>query len=620
MRRVVLDIETNGFLDDLTRVHCLVLRDMDSDKILSCTNDDGKRWKIEAGLQALATAEKIYGHNIVGFDLPAIKKVYPSFELRGQVRDTYLAASMRWAHIKEVDFAQARRGQLPGRLIGNQSLEAWGYRLGVLKGDYKKTNDFSVWTPEMQAYCEQDTAVTKALVQRIEAAGVSAEAMETEHELAEYLFHQERNGWPFDIEKAHKFQAMLSAKRQELDTELRTLFEPWQVSLGMFTPKVNNPKRGYVKGVEIERFKTVEFNPGSRDHIANRLKTLYGWEPSQFTASGKPEVDENTLKGLDYPPVVRLRDYLLVSKRLGQLSEGKQSWLNHVTDKKPGGGQMTGLSHIHGRCIQNRAITHRAAHSNPNIGQVPKVTSEYGPECRELFYAGPKGWSQVGADVSGLELRVLAHYMARYDDGAYGVGVLAEKPNDVHTLNANILGISRDDGKTLIYALLYGAGDEKLGKILAPGKSPAQHKKIGAAARKKFLTGVAALGHLIKDVRRNSSKKGYLKLIDGRRCYIRSEHAALNSLIQGTGAVICKRWIVEYNRRLIQKIGPQGWDGNWAALGWIHDETQVAVKTQYVEDYKTTVIASIRAMQGHFNFRLPLDGEAIVGANWKECH
>ena len=614
----MFDAETDGLLDDLTRLHCLVLRDLDSDTVVSCADQPGYV-SIRGGLDILASAERVYGHNAIAFDLPAIRKVYPGFRLNGRLLDTMTAAAMRWAHIKDSDFARNRAKRLPGNLIGSHSLEAWGHRLGVLKGDYKKTNDFSQWSPEMQKYCEQDTAVGKALVERIRAAGVPEQAVETEHELAAYLFQQERNGWPFDMEKATALHASLAGKKAALEEELRTAFEPWVISLGMFTPKKDNKKRGYAAGVAIERFKTVTFNPSSTQHIADRLIKVYGWEPSQFTGTGLPVVDENTLKGLDYPPVAKLRECLLLTKRLGQIAEGKQAWLAHARKTGPEGGAITGLHHIHHKVWQNKAITARAAHSNPNLGQVPKVTSPYGGECRELFHV-PEGWVQVGADASGLELRCLAHYMARYDNGAYGQSVIAEKPNDVHTLTATILGIIRDDAKTFIYALLYGAGDEKLGKIVTKGATPKEQTAKGAELRKKFFRGLPALKKVSEDVKAASKKHGFLRLIDGRRCYTRSEHAALNSLLQGTGAVICKRWIVEFNRRLTSKYGPQGWNGKWAALGWIHDEVQIAVCPEIAEDACSILVDSIRHMTSHFNFRVPLDGEAKCGANWKETH
>lgn len=613
---LVFDIETDGLLDELTTMHSLVIRNVDTDAMLSCTDNSLQHFSLQCGLDHLQTADRIYAHNAIGFDIPAIQKLYPGWEPKARVMDTLIVAAMRWAHQSDLDFKLNAQGKLPGNLIGRHSLEAWGHRLGLHKGNYK---DWSQWTPEMQTYCEQDTAVLRQLVLRIRKAGVSPESVETEQELAEYLRRQEQNGWPFDMDRARELHTELIGRKHELSAELAGVFPPWDISLGLFTPKVNNKSRGYVKGEPLERFKTIVFNPGSTHHIADRLTALYGWRPTEFTPSGLPKVDETTLTGLDYEPVKKLQEYLTIAKRLGQLSEGKEGWLRHVKSDGPRGGELTGLAHIHGRVLQNRTITHRAAHSNPNIAQVPKVGSPYGAECRELFHV-PKGWVQIGADAAGLELRCLAHYMAKYDDGEYGKGVLAEKPDDVHTRNAGVLGLGRDDGKTWIYAFLYGAGDGKLGSISVPGASPEKQKAVGSKFRKKFLKGVPAMKMLVDGVKAQAKKRGYLHLIDGRRVYIRSEHAALNSLLQGTGAVICKRWIVEFNRRLVARFGQQGWDGKWAALGWIHDEVQLAVRPEIADEVQEILVDAIRSLTQHFSFRLPLDGEAKAGANWKDCH
>jgi hypothetical protein len=625
LRHVVFDVETNGLLEESTRVHSLVVRDMESDSLLSCANGEPGYEPIERGLSLLSEAEKLYAHNGISFDYPMLQKLYPGFTIKGTLLDTYVTASMRWAHIKESDFARHRKGRLPGNLIGSHKLEAWGYRLGVKKVGVE-IEDWSQWTPLMQSRCESDTAITKALVQRIRAAGVSAEAIETEHELAVYLSQQERNGWPFDVKNAVDLQGQLAGKRQTISNGLIEFFGSWLVRDGKErVPKRDNKKTGIVAGCSYSKLKLVEFNPASHDHIANRLTKLYGWTPSEFTASGKPMVDVNVMKGLTYPPVSQLQEYLLLEKRLGQIVEGKEAWLKHITKERIEGGKITGLSHVHGRVIQNKAITHRAAHAKPNVAQVPKVGNPYGAECRALWHV-PDGWVQLGSDASGLELRILAHYMAKWDDGAY-VKVLLE--GDVHSVTQEALieylgsldkKVGRDRAKTFFYAFLYGAGDVKLGKILVPGKSEKEHKHIGAHARSLFVNKLTALGYLVEAIQRKANKCGYLNLIDGRRCYIRHEHAALNSLIQGTGAVICKRWIVHFNRAFQREFGPQGWRNQWAALGWIHDEVQIALRPAIQEPASQIIVQEIRALTDHYHFRCPLDGEAKIGRNWKETH
>lgn len=627
MRHLVCDIETDGLLDVVTRLHCLVLRDMESDSVISCTNSAPGHPTIEEGLSLLSEAEKVYGHNFIKYDLKVIQKLYPGFTLKGKVLDTYVTSAMRWAHIKDSDWSRASKGSLPKKLIGKQTLEAWGYRLGVTKVGVE-IDDWSQWTPLMQARCESDTAVTKTLVQRIRSAGIAPQSIETEHELAYYLFQQEHNGWPFDVKAAVKLQASLAGKRQALDIELRKMIQPWQVSRGMFTPKRDDTKRGYVKGVTIERFKMVEFNPSSRPHIANRMKALYGWKPEVFTDAGAPKVDANTLKGLDYPPVAKIREYLILDDTLGSLAEGKQALLKNFTDQGPEGGKLTGLPHIHGGVVQTGTITHRASHIKPPLTQVPKVGKPWGSECRSLLRV-PKGWVQIGADASGLELRCLAHYMAKYDDGAYAK-VLLE--GDVHSITQQALSawlsegkLGRDTAKTWKYAFLYGAGDEKLGKILAPGKKPKEQEAIGAKSRSMFFKKLPALKYVIQAVEKEASQKGYLVSIDGRRVYVRSQHAVLNTLLQTAGSIVCRRWMVVYNRALMDLFDTPpggGWLYPWAALGWFHDENQLATWDDplVIEATKTVLVDSIRSMTSHFNFRCPLDGEAKVGRNWMETH
>jgi DNA polymerase I len=625
VKRVVFDVETDGLLPDLTKIHCLVLRDVDTNEVRSCSDADITRYHpIAIGLKWLAEAEVVYGHNSIGFDLPAILKVYPDFRLSGDHKDTFIIAGMRYAHLKDEDFSLAKKGKFPAHLAGRHSLEAWGHRLGKHKGEYKQwckengiADPFAVWRPEMQTYCEGDTDVTRDLVLRIRQDGVSPEAVETELELRAYLVQQERNGWPFDITKAAALQAKLASRRQELTDLLCAEFGSWQQQAGVLIPKRDNKKLGYVAGVPVQKWKTVVFNPGSRDHIANRLETIYGWKPDQYTENGKPKVDESTLNPLPYPPVKLLVEYLTVEKRLGQLAEGNKAWLRKVEGPHP----VTGLLHIHGRVMQNATITHRAAHSDPNIGQVPKVGSEYGAECRELYHV-PPGWVQVGADASSLEARCLGHFVARYDGGAYAKLLLE---GDVHTANRIAFGLpegkkERDDSKTGYYAWLFGAGPDKLGATLYPKRPPSEWRKLGLEATRRMLANAPGLKYLIDAVQPKAKDPGYILGLDGRRVYIRSEHAALNTLIQSAGAVICKRWIVVFNRRLTERFGPQGWTGQWAGLGWIHDEVQLAVRPEIAEEVCAILVSSLESLTEHFKFRCPLTGEAKVGGNWRETH
>jgi DNA polymerase-1 len=638
-KRVVFDIETDGLLDSLTRVHSLVIQCLDTGDVLSCADQPGYP-PISKGLEVLEQAEKVYGHNIITFDIPALKKVYPTFNLTAKSLDTYVTAAYRWAHQKEADFQQAKLGKFPARLAGSHTLEAWGYRLGVHKGGYTEwckqagiEDPWSQWRTEMQVYCEQDVTVNLKLVQAIQdAGGLGHEALDIEHALAFYLAQQERNGVPFDHAKAVDLQALLSGRREALRQQLVERFGAVEkIKRKTFTPKVNNKARGYIAGqaITVEKIEKTEFNPNSTAHVTWALQKYYDWQPKVFTDTGIASVTDETLAGLKHVPEADLiREYLLIQKRLGMLAEGKQAWLKHARVNP-----QTGLYHIHGRVKQNAAVTHRAAHASPNLAQVPSVEVDkggdvlwgyaggFGAESRQLFHV-PEGWVMIGADASGLELRCLAHYMARWDKGAYGEVILN---GDIHTVNQQAAGLdTRAEAKGFIYSYLFGEGDLARGaRFLPPSASASQKIQKGRAIATRFTKSLPALGNLVNMCKAKVKKNGgpgYLIMPDGRRTYIRHEHAALNSLLQASGAIICKRWIVEFNRRLTDRYGPQGWEGQWAAMLWVHDEVQIAVRPEIAEDVCRILVDSIQCITEHFQWKVALSGEAKVGRSWKETH
>jgi DNA polymerase I-like protein with 3'-5' exonuclease and polymerase domains len=452
----------------------------------------------------------------------------------------------------------------------------------------------------MDDYCAQDVEVTTTLWNLLMSKGFSEESIQLEHDVAPIIERQTRYGFLFNQEKARKLEETLVARRSELADKLREAFPPWEVKDGpLFIPKRDNKARGYIKGVPVQKYKTLVFNPASRDHIASRLIATHKWKPTQFTDSGKPKVDETTLEGLPYPEIPLLVEYLTVEKRLGQLSEGKQAWFKVV--KKDG--------RIHGRVTQNGAVTGRMTHSNPNVAQVPAVGAPYGAECRELFCV-PPGKKQVGADASGLELRCLAHFMARWDSGAYAKVILE---GDIHSVNQEAAGLpTRNNAKTFIYAFLYGAGDEKIGSIIGKGRT------AGKALKEKFLKGLPALNSLLVAVKGKAGKHGYLLGLDGRKLHIRSDHAALNTLLQSAGAVVMKKGLVILDRDLQEQGFVPGVHYEFVAN--VHDEWQVECDEDIAEIVGKAATAAIRKAGDHFGFRCPLDGEYKVGDNWKDCH
>lgn len=523
-----------------------------------------------------------------------------------------------------------KKQKLPSKLFGSQRLEAWGHRLGNFKGDYadwyKKQagkayqtgDEWKEFCQEMLDYCVQDVEVTSALLAKLrsrkfpvhERIGdrwkkvgetlIPEEALRLEHDIAFLMAQQERNGFCFNEAAAASLYAQLSQKRLELENQCKELFPPWKVQLPDFIPKRDNKTRGYKAGVPVRKFKTIEFNPSSRDHIADRLQVLYGWKPEEFTDGGKPKIDETILGKLKYPPCRILSEYLMVQKRISQLAEGKQAWLKCTRNGK-----------IHGSVNTNGAVTGRATHAYPNISQVPSGGSPYGHECRSLFTV-PDGWTLLGCDVSSLELRCLAHYSYRWDRGQYGNKVTTR---DIHSEHQKAAGLpDRNIAKTFIYGFLYGAGDPKIGQIVHGTALD------GKRLRERFLKAIPSLKKLVDSVK-FAARRGYLIGLDGRHVKVRSAHAALNTLLQSAGALICKRWLVLMEKTLKEKGYRHGWDGDYCFCAWSHDECQVACRNEQIaKEIGEIAIACIEKAGASFNFKCPLTGEAKIGKTWAETH
>lgn len=436
MARYIFDVETDGLLPELTKVHSLVLYDLDADTTYSLHEPHD----VEYWVRKMMEAEELIGHNIVAFDLLALKKVYPWFTYDlNKVTDTLVISRMIFPNVVEWDMTTGRN-RVPPKSRGSHSLKAWGYRLGVLKGEFGETTDWQQWSPAMQEYCEMDVHVTRAFYVRAQQEGWSEQALNMEVWFQHIMALQEQYGFPFDREAAVKLLETLMRDRKELDMEIQPWVPDWYVGMGTFVPKVNNSTSGYVAGVGFTKVKHMSFNPGSRQQIADRLQKLFGWKPTVFTPGGQPQIDEDVLSTINHPLAQLLARRFLINKRISQLSEGNGSWL-----------RLEKHGRIHGYVNTLGTVTGRCSHSSPNMAQIPAVRSLYGTECRSLFYA-PAGRVQVGADASGLELRCLAHYMSRFDGGAYTNILLNE---DIHTANQEAAGLeTRDQAKTFIYAFL----------------------------------------------------------------------------------------------------------------------------------------------------------------------
>jgi DNA polymerase I-like protein with 3'-5' exonuclease and polymerase domains len=585
---------------------------------------DAAKW-MTIGLKKLSKADEIIGHNILGFDIPALQKVYPEWTFKGTATDTMVLTRLLWPDIKGKDAKLIKKGTLPGNLLGRHSLEAFGYRLGRWKGDYAKImkaagiDPWANWNDKMQEYCEQDVEVTHALWDACQARAeaFSQRSIDLEHAVASIIIRQQNRGFAFNEKEAEALYTDLVGRQAELDTELRKTLGSWEVRTP-FTPKANNKKFGYERGIPTHKVKVIEFNPSSRHHIANRLKALHGWKPTEFTPSGEPKVDDTILSQLQYPEAQLIAEYLMVGKRIGMLRDGKQGLLRKVRNGR-----------IHGRVNPNGAVTGRMSHSNPNIN-IPTNDAPYGKRCRSLFRAG-EGYVLVGADADALELCCLAGYMARYDGGAYIKTVLeGDKTNgtDIHSVNARALRLDpkayykvdgrdvtgRDIAKTWFYAFIYGAGDSKLKAIL--GK--AQAKALGGSGRKQFLKNLSALGKLVEAVKTKAQKYGALRGLDGRRLYVRHLHAALNTLLQGAGAVIMKEALVILDKKLQAGGLVPGKDYEFVAN--VHDEWQIETRAGFARGVGQCATAAIKEAGESFNFECPISGSYKIGETWAETH
>jgi len=407
-----------------------------------------------------------------------------------------------------------------------------------------------------------------------------------EHQVATILTQQEIHGWYFDEKSARELESTLRTELESTQAKLRADF-PY-VAGTVFTPKRDNQRTGYVKGVPFTRLK--DFNPQSRDHISWILQTHCDWTPTSLTASGKAVIDETVLKDIGTDISLRFLRVLELTKQLGMISEGVNAWQKLVTTS----------SRIHHHCSVGCA-THRASHRNPNLSQVPSDE-----RFRRLFTASPD-LVMVGADLSGIELRMLAHYLARYDGGRYADILLN---GDIHQENADKIGISRRQVKTVTYAFLYGAGDQKIGTSFDGSLGEDKAKRKGKEIRKAFVDAIPGLSDLLQAVKR-AAERGFVRGLDGRNISVDKGHVALNYLLQGSAAIIAKRWMVLADAQL---------DSHSHQLGFIHDELQYETIPASVNDLK--FLLELTAVQAgeYYNLRLPIAAESKSGKNWAEVH
>jgi DNA polymerase I-like protein with 3'-5' exonuclease and polymerase domains len=569
--RIALDIETNLKHD---KIWVCVTKNIDTKEI--------NVWKAPSGLaDYLKDATLIIAHNGIFFDFPILNKLWKTNITRKKVFDTLVASRLLE----------------PTRENGH-SLASLGKNIGVNKVDYPKIWEWMTGRRQayegecfdspidylLEYYCIRDVDVLADVYCNISDGltkkEFSQESIALEHDVAAIIAQQEKNGFKLDVPYATVLLANLKGRLAEINEAMQKRWPPYAVE--RFSEKTGKRLKDEI----------VSFNPGSRKQIGEKLQEL-GWKPKKFTETGQPQVDETTLMNVDIPEAKLIAEYLLIQKRIAQI----ESWIEAVKDD----------GRVHGRVITNGAVTGRMTHHSPNMAQIPNSGSLYGPECRQCWTV-EDGMVLVGCDASGLELRMLAHYMK---DSAYVKTVTegsSKEGTDVHTINQKAAGLqTRDQAKTFIYAFLYGAGAAKIGSIV--GGSYRDGEKLIDS----FLAATPALQALRSKVARYAAK-GYVPGLDGRKIWVRSEHSALNSLLQGAGAIVMKQALVIFD----DKIRKNKWPVKFVAN--VHDEFQFECLPTIAEDAGKAARMSIIEAGEHFNLFCPLDGEYKIGNNWRETH
>jgi len=591
MSNLVFDIEADGL--DPTKIFCIVAQDVDTMDVFTFDNT-----QLEEGYKMLSAATKLIGHNVIGYDIPVIKKLTGIDLFDKKIVDTLVLSRL---------FKPTREG--------NHGLEGWGYRLGFRKGDFGQQEDaWDAYTPQMLEYCKNDvllnTKVYEAL--KLESRGFTPQSVQIEHAVAKIIDQQRTNGFLLDVQRVMGLMAMFETKLHDLEQEVQEEFRP-VITTQILSPKftatgalAKTATDQYDKGTRlsdneyermllnredclpIARKTETPFNLGSRKQIGEYL-IRFGWSPKKFTPTGQPIVDEATLNRVkNIPQAALIAKYLMLQKRLAQT----KSWIKELNEE---------TGRVHGYVNPNGAVTSRMTHSHPNMAQIPSSSSPFGEDCRSCWTV-PEDYRLVGIDASGLELRMLAHYL---DDKEYTNEILN---GDIHTANQRLARIeSRSQAKTFIYALLYGAGDAKLGSVVGGGRA------VGKGLRQRFFDNLPSFKHLTDSVQREA-KTGFIKALDGRRLTVRSEHAALNTLLQGAGAIVMKKALII----LDQKIAKHGYDAKFVAN--VHDEWQIEC---HVDDAVAVGKAGVEAIIQagiELNLNCPLDGDYKVGENWSETH
>ena len=560
--RLVFDIEADGLYWGVTEVYCIVAYDIDTKAVHKFTPEN-----ISEGVDFIFSADTLIGHNIIKYDVPVLEKLYNK-KYNGKLVDTLVISRLMYPDIRQ-------------NPLGGNGLKHWGIHLGNNKISF---DDWTHYSQEMLDYCVQDVMLNyDILMAQKDFMKENMKIIDFEAMVAKIGFNQEVNGFGYDLPAGLKLAEQMLIDRAEHLDELRK----------RFPDKVE--ERWSEKTGKQLKSKVTPFNPQSGPQVYERLVAAYPHIETdiQFSEAGNPQMDTAALnylaKKYDIPEVKAIISYRDNVKLYGQVSD----W-NEKAEASPDG-------RIHGEINTQGAGSGRCTHANPNVAQVASD-----PRMRSLWCPGLAEYVQVGADLSGLELRMLAHYMAEYDDGAYAKEIL---DGDIHTANQEAAGLpTRNDAKKFIYSFLYGAGIAKMASDLNIG-----HKKMGQM-KANFLKRLPALERVIEDVHKDFHFEGTVQLPDGRWVQCRTEHAALNTKLQGAGAIVSKYWMVVADMRL-KEAGIR-----FKQMAYVHDEVQYAIHKDDAERAcKIITDASLEAGD-RLGIKMPIHSEADIGANWKDCH
>ena len=592
--RFGFDIETNGLLlDKVTKIHQIVVTDLDSDRVDAYRFD-----RIDAALEHLARADYITGQNICRYDLPVLRRLRGWAPAPGcTIVDTLIASRLILPNLSNLDDKVVALGgqKLGGDFRGRHSLEAWGMRLGIPKIG-ADIEDWSEWTPEMEARCIGDVAITKALYHLLQPDSCSKQAMALEYRAAEICDRITGDGIPYDIKRAELLYQKWTARRAELEIQLQ------QQLPGM--------------------------NPNSRKQIGALLEAR-GWIPEQRTKKTRqPKITDELLERIPklYPEFAGLAEHYTLGRRLASLADGDKAWSNFIgTDGR-----------IHGAILHIGTPHSRAAHFDPNIAAVPnpKKGKPLAAECRALFHH-EGDWVFVSCDQAGLQDRCFAHYLAAFDGGEYSRTYIAGG-KDVHWGAATALGlvvcerdktsklhsVIREWSKSFRYGFLFGARAKRLGEILTNAIRAARQIDTtyqgppadGARALQRFEAATPGLKQL-RQLLEKTAGRGWLDGLDGRRVPVDAKYKALNRVVTCAEAVICKRWLINVYDELSARFH-YGWDGDVVIVAWIHDELVVCCKPEIAKEVGELMVRHAKEPGVFYDLKVPLDAEYKIGKTW----